>query len=96
MDIVVAYDVNTEDKAGERRLRRVAKVCEAYGQRVQWSVFECSLNEMQYDALLRKLGALIEPRTDSLRIYRLHGRRAEAVTVMGRDRFTDFSKPLVY
>lgn len=76
MDILVTYDVNTEDKAGRRRLRRVAKLCEDYGQRVQYSVFECTVNHMQMDAMLTALESEINKVTDSLRIYRLHGGRS--------------------
>ncbi|MBI5041591.1 MAG: CRISPR-associated endonuclease Cas2, partial [Gammaproteobacteria bacterium] len=55
MLIIVTYDVSTETSAGRRRLRRVAKTCESMGQRVQKSVFECQVNEMQYEQLLRTL-----------------------------------------
>lgn len=53
MLIIVAYDVSTETAAGRKRLRRVAKVCESMGQRVQKSLFECTVNEMQYEQLER-------------------------------------------
>ncbi len=96
MDIVVCYDVNTETPDGRRRLRRVAKVCEAYGQRVQWSVFECSVNGVQFEAFVSRLADLIAPGRDSLRIYRLHGERAESVRVLGLDRYVDFRKPLLF
>ena len=55
MLVIVCYDVNTETKAGRRRLRRIAKVCEGIGQRVQKSVFECQVNLMQFEALEREL-----------------------------------------
>ncbi len=96
MNIVVCYDVNTESKEGQRRLRQVAKLCEAYGQRVQWSVFECSLNAAQFEIFISRLAALIAPGQDSLRIYRLHGERTEAVRVLGLDRYVDFRKPLLF
>ena len=51
MLVVVTYDVSTESAAGRRRLRRVAKVCESTGQRVQKSVFECQVNEMQLEQI---------------------------------------------
>lgn len=95
MHIVVTYDVNTESKAGRRRLRRVAKICEDYGQRVQFSVFECSVDEMQMDALLAALKEEIRPELDSLRIYRLHGQRSGAVHTLGKDIYLDFTDPLV-
>jgi len=93
--IVVTYDVNTETKAGRRRLRRVAKICEDYGQRVQYSVFECSVDLMQMDAMLALLEKEIHPELDSLRVYRLHGSRNGAVKTLGKDTYRDFSDPLI-
>lgn len=55
MLIVVTYDVNTEDEAGKKRLRKVAKVCVSYGLRVQNSVFECNVDESQYKLLKKEL-----------------------------------------
>lgn len=69
MLVVVSYDVRTEDAAGRRRLRRVAKVCESYGQRVQNSVFECSVDAAQWVKLRARLIGEIESREDSLRFY---------------------------
>jgi len=91
MYLVVTYDVSTESRAGRRRLRRVAKICEDYGQRVQLSVFECSVDNMQLDAMTTALKREIDPQQDSLRIYRLHGQRNFAVTSLGRDDYRDFS-----
>jgi CRISPR-associated protein Cas2 len=70
MEILVTYDVSTETASGRRRLRRVAHLCEAYGQRVQKSVFECVLNEGQYEQLKHRLLHEIDPQADSLRFYR--------------------------
>jgi CRISPR-associated protein Cas2 len=67
MLIIVAYDVSTETAAGRRRLRRVAKVCESMGHAVQKSVFECQVNEMQFEQLERALLAEIEEAEDNLR-----------------------------
>src|SRR5436305_7832320 len=67
--IIVAYDVNTEDQAGRRRLRRVARACENYGQRVQQSVFECWVDSAQWTKLRTILLSEFEPATDSLRFY---------------------------
>jgi len=91
MNIVVTYDVNTEDKAGRRRLRRVAKICQDYGQRVQYSVFECTIEEIGFDAMMAALKKEIHPELDSLRIYRLHGARNGAVRTLGKDNYRDFS-----
>lgn len=67
--VLVAYDVQTEDKAGQRRLRRVAKLCQNFGQRVQFSVFECLVDPAQWINLRTKLVAEIDPKKDSLRFY---------------------------
>lgn len=68
MLIIVTYDVSTETREGRKRLRRVAKVCEGIGQRVQKSVFECRVDLMQYEELERRLLAEIEQKEDNLRI----------------------------
>ena len=94
-DYVLTYDVNTTDKAGRRRLRRMARLCEDYGQRVQLSVFECSVDEMQLDALLARARNIIDAQQDSLRVYRLHGGRDKCVTTLGRDGFVDYTEPLL-
>lgn len=71
MEILVAYDVTTDDAAGRRRLRRVAQACEAYGQRVQKSVFECVLSEADLEMLVARLRAEMDEASDSIRVYRL-------------------------
>ena len=71
MEILVCYDVNTETAIGRKRLRRVATTCQNYGQRAQKSVFECQLNQTQYEGLTRNLLKIINEKEDSLRIYRL-------------------------
>ena len=71
MMILVTYDVNTSNTGGEKRLRRVAKECEAYGQRVQNSVFECVLDPAQYKRLQVTLCEIIDSSSDSLRFYHL-------------------------
>ena len=95
MLVVVCYDVNTETRAGRRRLRRVAKVCEGTGQRVPKSVFECQVNLMQLDELERKLLAEIEPDQDCLRLYRLPDSKGCEVREHGKFKATDFDEPLV-
>lgn len=95
MEILVAYDISTTTTAGELRLRRVAKICEAYGQRVQKSVFECTLNDMQFELLKRDLLAEIHPAADSIRIYRLREPFARFVWTIGRQREWDMRGPLV-
>ena len=90
MDVLVCYDVSTEDAAGRRRLRQVAKVCIAFGQRVQKSVFECSVNDMQLLLMRSRLLNCIDQKTDSLRVYRLVEPREQHVESYGRDTYVDF------
>ena len=66
MYVLVTYDVATSDEGGARRLRRVAKLCTQYGQRVQMSVFECLIDPGQYEVLKRELGRVIDADRDSL------------------------------
>lgn len=69
--VLVTYDVNTEQEAGKKRLRRVAKVCVNYGQRVQNSVFECDLDPAQFVTLKETLSEMVDLEKDSLRFYLL-------------------------
>ena len=71
MLLLITYDVNTMDAAGRRRLRKVARICVNYGQRVQNSVFECNVNAGQAKLLKEKLIAEIDEERDSLRFYEL-------------------------
>lgn len=71
MLVLITYDVNTEDAGGKRRLRKIAKKCVDYGQRVQNSVFECTLDAAQCRSLQAKLVSLMDPEKDSLRFYYL-------------------------
>ncbi len=71
MLVLVSYDVSTTDPAGQMRLRRVAKACKNYGQRVQFSVFECIVDPAQWTVLKNRLIKEINPEKDSLRFYYL-------------------------
>ena len=71
MMVLITYDVNTEDAAGRKRLRQIAKQCVNYGQRVQNSVFECVLDAAQCKQLQHKLLTLMDEKKDSLRFYYL-------------------------
>jgi CRISPR-associated protein Cas2 len=95
MLVIVCYDVNTETKAGRRRLRRVAKVCEGSGQRVQKSVFECQVNLMQMEELERRLLEEVDLEHDCLRLYRMPDTRGCEVREHGKFKATDFDAPLV-
>ena len=95
MLVLVCYDVNTETRSGRRRLRRVAKVCESIGQRVQKSVFECQVDMAQMEDMERRLLREIEPTEDCLRLYRMPDTKGCEVREHGRFRATDFDEPLV-
>ena len=71
MLVLITYDVSTEDAAGRKRLRQIAKQCVNYGQRVQNSVFECLLDTAQCRVLQAKLCSIMDPERDSLRFYYL-------------------------
>ncbi len=95
MLIIVCYDVSTETKAGRRRLRRVAKVCESSGQRVQKSVFECQVTLAEFEQLERRLLAEVNLAEDCLRLYRLPDTRGAEVREHGNFKAVDFQGPLV-
>jgi CRISPR-associated protein Cas2 len=93
--IIATYDVSTETAGGRNRLRRVAKICERMGQRVQKSVFEFEVDQMQYEQLERELLAVIDELEDSLRFYRLTEPAHLRVKQFGNFKCTDFDKPLI-
>jgi CRISPR-associated protein Cas2 len=96
MNILVTYDVGeTESREGARRLRKVAIVCKDYGQRVQLSVFECEIDEMQFEMFRSKLLKIVDLKLDSLRFYKLMGGRDRAVEAYGIDKYVDFNEPLI-
>lgn len=95
MLIIVTYDVSTETPAGRKRLRRVAKICERMGQRVQKSVFECSVDQRQFEELERKLLSEINETEDNLRLYRLIEPARLHVKEYGKFRAVDFNEPLI-
>lgn len=85
MMVLVTYDVNTTTPEGRKRLRHVAKKCVDYGQRVQNSVFECSLEPFQYVNLKKELGDIIDSDLDSLRFYLLGKNWTRRVETLGKD-----------
>jgi CRISPR-associated protein Cas2 len=95
MHILVTYDIATADAAGAKRLRSIARTCLNYGQRVQYSVFECTVGDKELVQLRSALLEIINPEVDSLRIYRLHGGPQDAIESHGRDRRIDFEGPLI-
>ena len=95
MLMLVAYDVRTEDAAGRRRLRRVARSCLDFGQRVQNSVFECEVDPAQWAMLRARLIGEIDPAADSLRFYRLGADGKRRVEHVGAKPVVDLEGPLV-
>jgi CRISPR-associated protein Cas2 len=95
VNILVTYDVNTETPDGARRLRKVAIACKNYGQRVQKSVFECQVDQGQYEALRATLIKIMDKKVDSIRLYRLASDRGKCVECYGVDAFVDFNEPLI-
>ncbi len=96
MLMLVAYDVSTQTVAGRRRLRRVARMCLDYGQRVQNSVFECEVDPAQWTALRARLVNEIDPAADSLRFYRLGAEGRRRVEHVGAKPTLDLDGPLVF
>ena len=95
MELLVAYDVATDTKEGRRRLRRVANLCVAHGQRVQKSVFECVLTDTQVERFTYRLLREIEVSQDSLRIYRLREPRTAYTQIFGVSPIVDFGGALI-
>ncbi len=85
MEILVTYDIKTVTKEGQKRLRRVAKVCEAFGFRVQDSVFECRLDGSEMLELRDRLESEIDGNVDSIAIYRLREPFSSYVVRLGAD-----------
>ena len=83
MMVLITYDVNTEDAAGRKRQRQLAKQCVNYGQRVQNSVFECMLDPAQCKLLQAKLLSIMDPDKDSLRFYYLGSRYEKKIEHFG-------------
>lgn len=96
MLMLVTYDVNTQDAAGRRRLRRVAKACLDLGQRVQNSVFECEVDPAQWAVLRARLLDEIDTTRDSLRFYRLGADGKRRVEHVGAKAILDLGGPLLF
>ena len=95
MTILITYDVSTVEKAGQRRLRRVARSCEDYGVRVQKSVFECQVGQTEWALLRDRLLREIKADQDSLRFYFLDEKAVQRIEHHGVDKPLDFSEPLI-
>lgn len=95
MFVLITYDVNTKSEGGERRLRHVAKICKDYGQRVQFSVFECIVDPEKWAVLRNRLIKTINPDMDSLRFYFLGSNWKHRVEHIGAKKEVDFEGPLI-
>ena len=96
MLVLITYDVNTETAAGRKRLRKVAKQCVNYGQRVQNSVFECQLDSTQYRQVKAILETIIDKDADSLRFYNLGDKYKNKVEHMGINPGFDVTESLIF
>jgi len=95
MLVLVTYDVRTSEPGGERRLRRVAKACQDFGQRVQFSVFEIEVDPAQWAKLKVRLIGSIDPQHDSLRFYMLGADWERRVEHVGAKPAADLNGPLI-
>lgn len=95
MMVLITYDVSTEAEGGQKRLRRVAKKCEDYGQRVQKSVFECIIDPARLKILQAALKELIDPKVDSLRYYYLGDESRHRVEHVGAKPSLDLEGALI-
>ena len=93
MDVLVAYDIAETDGVGAVRLRRIAQVCERYGQRVQLSVFECRLSPERLARLIAEVQDVIDRHVDSVLVYRFPGRVADSKVRLGRDEAHELGQP---
>jgi CRISPR-associated protein Cas2 len=96
MFVLVSYDVSTEDTEGQKRLRRISKTCQNYGQRVQYSVFECIVDPGQWAVLRARLIDEMDPEKDSLRFYFFGSNWRRRVEHVGAKRTLDQEGPLVF
>lgn len=95
MQVLITYDVATSSEGGTKRLRQVAKICLDYGQRVQFSVFECQVNPAQYVEMKQRLEKVIDDKIDSLRFYNLGAAWDQRVEHIGTKTSFDPSGPLI-
>jgi CRISPR-associated protein Cas2 len=95
MVVLVTYDVSTVTASGRNRLRRVAKTCVGFGQRVQHSVFECEVDPAQFATLRARLLSIVDLKDDSLRFYFLGSNWNRRIEHMGAKPSVDMKGPLI-
>ena len=96
MMVVISYDISLEDTAGARRLRRISDACKDFGQRVQYSVFECILDPAQWVALKERLKEEMNTEKDSIRVYYLGSNWRRRIEHIGAKEAMDQEGPLVF
>jgi CRISPR-associated protein Cas2 len=94
--VLITYDVSTVSPGGKKRLRKVAKECQNYGQRVQNSVFECNVDATQFASLKLKLEEIIDKGQDSLRFYQLGNNYKTKIEHIGVKESIDLDSPLIF
>lgn len=94
--VLVTYDVQITSQNGAKRLRKVAKICQNYGQRVQNSVFECIVDATEYATLKMKLKEVIDEEKDSLRFYKLGKNYKTKIEHIGTKETIDLEEPLIF
>lgn len=95
MYILITYDVDTISEMGQKRLRRVAKACQDYGQRVQNSVFECEMTEAQFTLLKSRIESIIDEKLDSIRFYFLRRSDQRRVSALGKVTSYDVNEAII-
>lgn len=95
MLVLISYDVCTRDDTGQRRLRRVARICQDYGKRVQFSVFECNVDPGQWELIKQRLIEEIDIKKDSLRFYYLGSNWRRKIEHIGAQEPVDLEAPLI-
>lgn len=96
MMVLITYDVNTESEGGKKRLRKIAKECVNYGQRVQNSVFECLVDPTQFAILKGKLEKIADPDKDSLRYYFLGANWTRKIEHYGAKQTYNPEEPIIF
>ncbi|MEC0036464.1 CRISPR-associated endonuclease Cas2 [Bacillus cereus] len=96
MLVLITYDVSTTNSVGQKRLRKVSKICQNYGQRVQNSVFECVVDATQFATLKMELIKIINEDEDSLRFYQLGNNYKNKVEHIGIKESVDLESPLIF
>ncbi len=95
MDIIISYDIADTEGAGRARLKRVADICSKYGQRVQFSVFECRLSGTKLARMMVEIEDVIDRQRDSVIVYRFPGSIEDATLRLGRDQTRKLGQPWV-